>query len=172
MGRFACVFTSVLANSATSYFSLHYMNRKSLLHIVIMAAAAAPLSSLSAEDLNFEKDVLPTLEKKCMSCHRETYTDPKRGRKKKPKGDLRMDTPEHIVKAGESEKPAITAGKPDESEVLARVLLPEDSDEFMPPKGDPLTKEEVEILKKWIEEGAKFGEWKGTKFTPEGEKVE
>lgn len=107
-----------------------------------------------------------------MSCHRETYKDPERGRTRKPKGDLRMDTPEEILKAGESEKVAVTPGKPDESEALARVLLPEDSDDFMPPKGDPLTKEEVELLRKWIGEGAKFGAWKGTKFTPEGEKVQ
>ncbi|MCB1096592.1 MAG: hypothetical protein KDN22_13530 [Verrucomicrobiae bacterium] len=148
------------------------MNRKSLVQLVVVASSLSTVAPLSAEDVSFEKEVLPVLEKKCMECHREAYTDPKRGRLKKPKGDLRMDGPEHIVKAGESEKPAITAGKPDESEALARVLLPEDSDDFMPPKGDALTKEEVELLKKWIEQGAKFGEWKGTKFSPEGEKVE
>ncbi|MGK0189337.1 MAG: putative membrane protein [Verrucomicrobiales bacterium] len=148
------------------------MNWKSPFFAAIAAATVVPMSPLSAENVNFENDILPVLEKKCMACHRETYTDPKRGRKKKPKGDLRMDSPENMVKAGESEKPAITAKKPDDSEALARVLLPEDSDDFMPPKGDALTKEEVNLLKKWIEEGAEFGEWKGTKFTPEGEKIE
>ena len=41
----------------------------------------------------------------------------------------------------------------------------------MPPKGDPLTKDEIEALKSWIQQGAKFGDWKGTKFTPAGEKL-
>jgi len=31
----------------------------------------------------------------------------------------------------------------------------------MPPKGDPLTNEEKELLKEWIDEGASFGGWKG-----------
>ena len=159
------------------------MNPKTIMNPIIrvfaMISVALPMGPgiVSAEDadspaVDFEKDLLPVLEKKCMGCHRAKYKDPKRGRLKKPKGDLRMDTPELIVKAGESEKPAITPGKPDESEALARVLLEEDHDDFMPPKGEPLTKEEVELLKKWIESGAKFGGWKGTEFTPEGEKVE
>ena len=155
-----------------SHISENTMNRKSLVQVLAVAAAAAPFSRVEAEDVNFEKELLPVLEKKCMGCHREAYKDPKRGRTKKPKGDLRMDTPEHMVKAGESEKVALTAGEVDKSEIYARVTLSEDSDDFMPPKGDPLTKDEVALLKKWIEGGAKFGAWKGTKFTPEGDKVE
>ena len=155
------------------------MNPKTIMNpifrIAALAAFALPLGAglATAEDVDFEKDVLPVLETKCMNCHRAEYKIEKRGRlrKMKPKGDLRMDTPEHIVKAGESEKPGITPGKPDESEILARVLLEEDHDDFMPTKGDPMTKKEVELLKKWIEQGAKFGKWKGSEFTPEGEKV-
>ena len=144
----------------------------SIVRIAGIAAVAVGCSQASADEIDFEKQVLPVLETKCMSCHREAYKDPKRGRLKKPKGDYRMDGPEHIVKAGESEKVGVTAGDADKSEALARVLLDEDHDDFMPPKGDPLTKEEVALLKSWIEAGAKFGAWKGTKFTPEGEKVE
>lgn len=152
-------------------FELIFMNRRSLVQLVVVGASLATVTPLYAEDIDFEKQVLPVLEKKCMSCHREAYTDPAKGRLRKPKGDLRMDMPEDIVKAGESEKPAIFAGEPDKSEALARVLLPEDSDDFMPSKGDPLTKDEIEALKSWIQQGAKFGKWKGSKFTPEGEKV-
>lgn len=48
--------------------------------------------------------------------------------------------------------------------MFERVTLPPDEDDFMPPKGkaDPLTPEEVDLLKRWIDEGADFGDWRGS----------
>jgi hypothetical protein len=154
------------------------MNRKTVKNPIYRVFAAVSIALpmgaglATAQDVDFEKNLLPVLEMKCMKCHRATYKDPKTGRTKKPKGDLRLDTPKLMVKGGESEKPAITPGKPDKSEALARVTLEEDHDDFMPSKGDALTKKEVELLKKWIEGGAKVGKWKGTEFQPDGKKVE
>ena len=57
----------------------------------------------------------------------------------------------------------VVTGKPDESELYRVTTLPSSDDDAMPPEGkaDPLTDAEKELLKKWITEGAKFGEWKG-----------
>jgi hypothetical protein len=83
---------------------------------------------------------------------------------KKPKGGLVMDSAAGLTKGGKNAKDkTLVAGKPDESELYRVTTLPSSDDDAMPPEGkaDPLTDAEKELLKKWITEGAKFGEWKG-----------
>lgn len=88
--------------------------------------------------------VAPILEKTCNRCHNEEDDD----------GELRMETLALIMKGGESEYPTIVPGNAEESEMIVRVMLERDHEEFMPTKGDPLTKDEVELLKLWINAGA------------------
>lgn len=144
------------------------MNRLNI--TVIAAAAFASITSVSAQDVDFEKSILPILEEKCMSCHRAPYTDPRTERAKKPKSGYRMDTAELIGKGGDENEANIVAGKGGESPVYKYTTLTEDDDWVMPPKGDLLTKEQQDLIKKWIDEGAKMGEWKETKFKPDGTK--
>jgi hypothetical protein len=133
-----------------------------LLIATITLAMLTPLASFA--EIDFAKQVWPILQESCYSCHREAYKDPKTGRLKKPKGGVRVDTAEWIMKGyenddGEWEKTVIP-GKPGESSFYTLTTLDEDDDDIMPAKGDPLTKEQQGILSKWIEEGAKFGDWK------------
>lgn len=96
------------------------------------------------EKLVFQHVILPILTAKCNKCHSE----------EKSKGDLRMDTYELAMKGGENGKNFV-AGKLDESLSIQRILLPDDDDEHMPPEGkDQLTKEEAELLKWWVQQGA------------------
>lgn len=96
------------------------------------------------EKLVFQHVILPILETKCNKCHNE----------EKSKGDLRMDTYEMAMKGGEAGKNFV-AGKPDESLSFTRVMLPDSDDDHMPPEGkDQMTKEEIALLKWWIEQGA------------------
>ena len=126
---------------------------------------------LPATAADFKKDVLPLLEKKCMSCHREAYKTSS-GRTKKPKGKLILSTPAGI-KAGGSEGDAIVAKNSAKSLAYTRVTLDKTDDDFMPPedKGDPLTEAELKALKEWIDAGAETGDWKGTKFDDAGKKI-
>lgn len=62
-----------------------------------------------------------------------------------------------MIKGGEAGA-ALVPGKPDESEIVKRVLLPKGHDDIMPPKGDPLTPAEIANLKRWVAEGAKIPE--------------
>ncbi len=74
----------------------------------------------------------------------------------KIKGKLRMDTHELLLAGAEgSDYPTVVPGNADESEMIVRVLLDKDDDEFMPPQGEPLQPAEVELLKLWINAGAK-----------------
>ena len=92
------------------------------------------------------------LEQSCVECHTA----------EKDKGGLRMDLKAKFFEGGDSGSP-IDLKAPEKSELLRRVLLPHDDDEFMPPsskktKRPPLTSEEVGQLKAWILAGAPWPE--------------
>ncbi len=142
------------------------------LFLALAALASSPATAPAQDKVDFKAQILPLFEERCMSCHREPYED-ERGRIKKPKGELRMDNPEGF-KAGGENGDIIVAGKPEEGTLIKLVSLPEDDDDVMPPEGkaDHLTDAEIALLKKWISEGAEFGDWTGTKFDAEGNKVE
>lgn len=110
------------------------------------------------EAVVYQDIVKPILEEKCLSCHNP----------KKMKGELRMDTPDLLLKGGEHGE-ILVAGKSDESEMIKRMLLPESSDEHMPPKGKPqATADEMEIMKWWIDNGHDFSKkTKELKVTPQ-----
>ncbi len=111
----------------------------SFLALPILAWSAADLRA--AEDTVYSKVVQPIFQARCVECHGE----------EKSKGKLRLDTPEHITKGG-SEGDTVIAGNSEESMLIFRVTLPEDDDEIMPPKGDPLTPDQIAALKWWIDE--------------------
>lgn len=104
-----------------------------------------------------------------MSCHRAEYKTPE-GRTKKPKGELRMDDAKLFMEGGESGD-TVVAGKPEKSKLVELIELDAEHDDVMPPKDGPLPKEDIAAIKKWIEEGASFGNWTATKFDAEGKKV-
>ncbi|MES2506908.1 MAG: DUF1549 domain-containing protein, partial [Verrucomicrobiota bacterium] len=102
-------------------------------------ASAAPAA---AAPVDFAQ-VQAVLESKCLECHNPD----------KVKGKLLMNTAEAMIKGGSSGT-SLVPGKPDESELLKRVVLPADHDDIMPPKGGPLAANEVDLLKRWVAEGA------------------
>ncbi|MGY8640865.1 MAG: c-type cytochrome domain-containing protein [Verrucomicrobiales bacterium] len=125
---------------------------------ILLAVVAAPV--FGQNKVNFEKEIWPFVEKSCVGCHKAPYEE--NGRTKKPKAGLRLDGAWAWV-AGSESGAVFTAGEADDSEMVVRVTLPADDDDFMPPtdKADPLTPEQIELFKKWINEGADFGGWAG-----------
>ena len=109
--------------------------------------------------VDFEKQLLPVLQKKCMECHKAPFDE--NGKKKEPKAGLRLDAAWAMLKGSEN-GPVLKPGDASKSGMYEVVTLPKDDDAFMPPKGDPLTDDEVKLLKQWIDEGANFGVWKGS----------
>ena len=128
---------------------------KSILNLLLVSGFF--LATATAE-VNFEKEVLPLLEKSCMSCHKAPYEED--GRIKKPKAGLRFDGAWAILAGGDNGK-VLTAGDPDKSEMYWRTTLPEDDDDFMPPKGEVWKDADKKVVFQWIKEGAKFGDWEG-----------
>ncbi|MDQ3291896.1 MAG: ribonuclease inhibitor [Bacteroidota bacterium] len=102
-----------------------------------------PITNIN-EALIYTDLVEPVLEQKCYQCHSS----------KKQKGDLRLDSPEFLLKGGEHGK-VLAAGKADESDLYKRLILPLEDDDRMPPKGKPqLTESEIQLIHWWIEQGA------------------
>ena len=128
------------------------------LRAIIIFLTIGNLSTLYLFGSEFTKTVLPTLQKKCIPCHREPYKT-KYGRIKKPKGKLILNTPSGI-------KRSVTPNKPNQSLLYKRVILNKEDDKFMPPQGkeEPLTEKELKNLRDWIQSGAKTDNWKGTNF--------
>ena len=120
-----------------------------------LIAAVFSAASVHAK-VDFEKQVLPFLKERCLDCHQAPRTVD--GKLKKPKGELRLDTPAEIMKGGENGS-VLTPKASSKSSLFEVVTLPKDDDKHMPPKGDPLTPQEVALLRTWIDEGADFGNW-------------
>ena len=93
----------------------------------------------------FEKKVRPLLSEKCFKCHSHDGG--------KIKGGLVLDSLSGALQGGESGKPAVVPGKPDQGGLMSRVRS-SDSDEQMPPKGERLNKDQLAILEEWIKQGA------------------
>ena len=105
-----------------------------------------------SKGISFHDHVFPLLEERCLDCHGEPYV--KNGRTIHPKAGLRLDTYEWIIK-GNLDGVILEKGNPDESTLIAVITLDSDDPEIMPPKGDPLSDDEIKMLKQWIQEGAK-----------------
>ncbi len=112
----------------------------------ILAAVSLPLAPLLAGAVDFEKDLKPVLEKKCLGCHNPNIA----------KGDIILSEPDAVL---DPEAHLVVPGDALASE-LYLVTTPEEPGEapYMPEKGEPLTESEAELLKQWIESGASWPE--------------
>ena len=102
--------------------------------------------------VDFTKDVLPIFKASCTECHKAPFV--KNNRTIKPKAGLRLDSFEATMK-GSTDGQVVKPGKPDDSVLLELISLEPDDSDIMPPKGDPLTAEQIETIRKWIAEGAR-----------------
>ena len=98
--------------------------------------------------VDFNRDIRPILSDKCFHCHGPD--------EKTREAELRLDTYEGATEGGEFEVP-IKPGKPNGSEVITRILN-QDPEEIMPPPEThkKVSPKELELLKQWIEEGARY----------------
>ena len=112
------------------------------------------LSPFARAEVDFNRDVLPILSDNCFKCHGPDA--------EARKGDLRLDTQDGALR---KESPVVVSGKSAESELFKRLVATESSELMPPPKAKKkLTAEQINTLKQWIDEGAKWG--KHWAFTP------
>ncbi len=111
--------------------------------------AVSGISTVAEDEVDFNRDIRPLLSNRCYACHgpdEETQ-----------EADLRLDTREGALKDLGGYK-AIEPGNAEESELFYRITLGVDHDDLMPPtgKGSQFSKEEVALIKKWIEQDAPY----------------
>ncbi len=117
----------------------------SLRLLLLGLAVVAPVSVAAAEPggtVDFARDVRPILEARCFACHGE----------KKQESELRFDLRD-VAMLGGAGGEVILPGKAAESSLLVRVSST-DQEERMPPEGEPLSADQIDVLRRWIDAGA------------------
>jgi len=121
--------------------------------LFLLLALAGEMRGVVPDKPRFNRDIRPILSNNCFYCHGPDD--------KKREAELRLDTREGAIKETEGVR-AIVPGKPDESELLTRIVT-HDKDELMPPpksKKPRVTAEQIATLRRWIEQGAEYeGHW-------------
>ena len=95
----------------------------------------------------YRDQIAPILKNKCYSCHSSI----------KMKGGLRLDAESYIRKGGKHGL-ILHERNPSGSKMYANLILPEEDEDHMPPKGKKqLTEKEISLIHHWIGNGAPFG---------------
>lgn len=120
-----------------------------LVIVVLIGAgiSAAYLYFTTPKPVDFTTQVKPIINQKCITCH---------GGVKQKAGFSLLFREEALAKTA-SGKPAIIPGDADNSELIRR-LTHTDPEERMPYMHDPLSSENIDIIRRWINEGAHWGE--------------
>ncbi len=120
------------------------VDRAFYLLLVLSLVSVSPLVSRAEDKLNYNRDIRPLLADHCFACHGPS--------KASRKADLRLDQREAAI-----EMAAIAPGKPNESELVNRIMSV-DADEVMPPPETKktLTADQKSLLARWIREGAEY----------------
>ena len=118
-------------------------------------ATSGPASESLPDVVEFNRDIRPLLSENCFFCHGPD--------KNKREAELRLDTEVGLLGDGKnSTKPGtVVPGNPSESELFRRISTT-NSELLMPPRdsGKQLKPAEVTLLKRWIEQGARYeGHW-------------
>src|SRR5436190_13056473 len=112
--------------------------------------ALAALGSLSfAAEIDFNREIRPILSNHCYACHGPDAN--------KRKADLRLDQKDSAFGPAESGECAVIPGNLEKSELIRRITST-DKDEAMPPPKElkQLKTEQIELLKRWVAQGAKW----------------
>ena len=122
-----------------------------LVSVAVTSDGAAKVGSAKPRAIDFNRDVRPILSENCFACHGPD--------KNKRKAGLRLDRREEATAKLESGECAVVPGEVGKSR-LVKVISAADDDGRMPPKktGKRLTKEQIELLREWIAQGAEFKE--------------
>jgi hypothetical protein len=114
-----------------------------------LASNCSTTSAVAAEKIDFQRQIRPILVDRCFACHGSDAAH--------REGGLRLDEREAALKGGDSETAAIVPGKPDDSELVRRILSDDEAEQMPPPEAKKeLTAAEKALLKQWVAEGAEY----------------
>ena len=128
---------------------MKFLKNKKLwvLSILAILVASAVLLMPYEKTVDFNTEVKPIINKKCISCHGGV----------KKQGGFSFLFEKEALSATKSGKPAIIPGNPEDSEMIKR-LSSKDPELRMPYKHTALSEEEIDIFTRWVKQGAKWGD--------------
>ncbi|AGA29783.1 DUF1553 domain-containing protein [Singulisphaera acidiphila] len=117
----------------------------------ILIGAFATAGEFPTRAIDFNREIRPILSNACFQCH-----GPDVNKRKGVNRPFRIDTEEGAF-ADLGGYTAVVRGKPDESELIARIVS-DDSSEVMPPakNGKKLSRKDIELLSEWVRQGAPY----------------
>lgn len=114
---------------------------------LVVAPGLSAAEAAKPGAIDFNRQIRPILSDNCFACHGPD--DQTR------KAKLRLDTKDGALAAGKSGEIAVVPGHSSKSEIIARALTKDEESVMPPPKsGKKLTPEQIDLLKRWIDEGA------------------
>ena len=116
-----------------------------LLTFGVLLARPRLLERWSSDQVHFSRDIRPILNQNCMPCHGGV----------RQKNGVSFLFREDALGVGKSGRRTIVPGRPDESELIAR-LTSSDTEARMPFHAPPLPPQQIALLRRWIKEGAKW----------------
>lgn len=97
----------------------------------------------AADEIDFVRDIQPLFASKCVRCHGDD----------KQEGGLRLDAKADALRGGDS-GPVFKAGDDKTSLIIGRITA--EPEERMPPQGESLSPAQIDMLRRWVAEGAKW----------------
>jgi WD40 repeat protein len=117
-------------------------------YITAIALFALSTTAMAAEP-TYWQDVRPVLRKNCTACHNAKHV-----RDVEVSGGLALDSYEAVLKG--AKEPVIRVGKSADS-ALIKAVVTSDTEKRMPLAGPALAPETIDLLRRWIDSGAKEG---------------
>ncbi len=126
----------------------NHFRTRAIIAASIVLSVSPIWCSADSETVDFNRDIRPILSDKCFHCHGPDVSS--------RETDLRFDV-EESAKSDLGGYAAIVPNEPDESELLIRVSSSDDSEIMPPPEiNKALSQSEIELLRRWIEQGAEW----------------
>ncbi len=119
--------------------------------LLVLAVAISPLASAYPEGdpkpaapVSFSRDVRPILDAHCAGCHQPA----------RPRGGLTLTSHAELMAGGEN-GPSVVPGAPDKSLLVTQIAPHDGAAPLMPQQREALATKDVDVIKRWVEQGAK-----------------
>ncbi len=134
MNKFFSFFVAVVLPGSTLFlFSIHAIH-----------AEKKKETPAKPKLVSYHAQIKPIFQAHCQGCHQPA----------KPQGEYVMTEFSALLKGGESGDPAVVPGKPQQGTLLEQIT-PENGEAAMPKGKEPLTSEQIALIKTWIAQGTK-----------------
>ncbi|MCH2202872.1 MAG: PSD1 and planctomycete cytochrome C domain-containing protein [Fuerstiella sp.] len=130
------------------------MKRSEIMNLIVVLVMTTGNLFADSNHVDFNRDVLPVLTKHCSECHGADLRE----------SGLRIDDRDNLLRGGDHGRAAVVPGNPNKS-FLLQLVRGDKPDQRMPPEGDLLSSEQIDLLERWIREGAEFNDQSGSDQT-------